>query len=511
MRQAYNPYLPSYEYIPDGEPHVFGDRIYIYGSHDRFNAANYCLNDYVCYSADIRDLTNWRYEGVILRKEQDPRNQNIPTNMPPAARGRAALETIHEGELNSPGIMPFYAPDVTRGSDGRYYLYYGLGESWEIGVAVCDEPAGQYEFYGFVQHPDGTPLGQRDGDLFQFDPGVFIDDDGTIYLYSGNGPARLGIPCAHQGSQVMTLMPDMITLKTTPRRLLPLLPESFGTDFEGHAFYEASSLRKINGIYYLVYSSVNSHELCYATSDRPDGGFRFGGTLVDNADVYLNGRTEERALNPMGNTHGGMECIDGQWYIFYHRHSNRTPYCRQGCAEKLEILPDGTIRQAEVTSCGLNKGALAGVGEYPAYICCRLTGIHGAVVSRPEVMTPQYPYLTQDVPDVSPLEMIIDEPVQYVANITNGSVVGYKYFNIETLAGIRVTLRGKADGKFLIKTDADAEALGEIAVSLDTPDWTHLMCNVHIDAGVQPLYFCYEGMGTLDFKSFELMKSCFAR
>ena len=252
MRQAYNPYLPSYEYIPDGEPHVFGDRIYIYGSHDRFNAANYCLNDYVCYSADIRDLTNWRYEGVILRKEQDPRNQNIPTNMPPAARGRAALETIHEGELNSPGIMPFYAPDVTRGSDGRYYLYYGLGESWEIGVAVCDEPAGQYEFYGFVQHPDGTPLGQRDGDLFQFDPGVFIDDDGTISLYSGNGPALLGIPCAHQGSQVMTLMTDMITLKTTPRRLLPLLPESFGTDFEGHAFYEASSLRKINGIYYLV-------------------------------------------------------------------------------------------------------------------------------------------------------------------------------------------------------------------------------------------------------------------
>ena len=29
-----NPYLPSWEYIPDGEPRVFGDRIYIYGSHD---------------------------------------------------------------------------------------------------------------------------------------------------------------------------------------------------------------------------------------------------------------------------------------------------------------------------------------------------------------------------------------------------------------------------------------------------------------------------------------------
>ncbi len=36
-RQAYNPYLPSWEYIPDGEPYVFGDRVYVYGSHDFYN------------------------------------------------------------------------------------------------------------------------------------------------------------------------------------------------------------------------------------------------------------------------------------------------------------------------------------------------------------------------------------------------------------------------------------------------------------------------------------------
>lgn len=49
--QAFNPYLPSYEYIPDAEPYIVGERIYIYGSHDRFNGENYCLNDYVCWSA----------------------------------------------------------------------------------------------------------------------------------------------------------------------------------------------------------------------------------------------------------------------------------------------------------------------------------------------------------------------------------------------------------------------------------------------------------------------------
>lgn len=32
--QVMNPYLPLWEYIPDGEPRIFGDRLYVYGSHD---------------------------------------------------------------------------------------------------------------------------------------------------------------------------------------------------------------------------------------------------------------------------------------------------------------------------------------------------------------------------------------------------------------------------------------------------------------------------------------------
>ena len=40
-----NPYLPLWEYIPDGEPRVFGDRVYIYGSHDRAGSDDFC--DYV--------------------------------------------------------------------------------------------------------------------------------------------------------------------------------------------------------------------------------------------------------------------------------------------------------------------------------------------------------------------------------------------------------------------------------------------------------------------------------
>ncbi len=68
-----NPFLPATEYVPDGEPHVFGDRVYVYGSHDLAEVAPVmCSGDYVCYSAALSDLSRWRYEGVIYRRDQDP-------------------------------------------------------------------------------------------------------------------------------------------------------------------------------------------------------------------------------------------------------------------------------------------------------------------------------------------------------------------------------------------------------------------------------------------------------
>ena len=78
MNQAMNPYLPGWEYIPDGEPYVFEGRVYVYGSHDRFGGPLFCMNDYVCWSAPVEDLSAWRYEGVIYRKNQDPMNPSGP-------------------------------------------------------------------------------------------------------------------------------------------------------------------------------------------------------------------------------------------------------------------------------------------------------------------------------------------------------------------------------------------------------------------------------------------------
>ena len=227
--QSFNPYLPSWEYIPDGEPHVYGDRVYVYGSHDFFNGHVFCLGDYVCWSAPVDDLSAWRYEGVIFEKTADP--------------------------LNREGKMCLYAPDVTVGPDGRYYLYYVYDKVGIVSVAVCDSPAGKYEFLGYVRHKDGTLLGEAPGDEPSFDPAVLTEGDQTyIYLgFCGHGDK------SRTGCMASVLEKDMLTVKDKPRLVVPGAQYSAGTGYEGHAYFEAPSIRKVGGKYCLIYSSQVMH------------------------------------------------------------------------------------------------------------------------------------------------------------------------------------------------------------------------------------------------------------
>ncbi|MBP5177917.1 MAG: family 43 glycosylhydrolase, partial [Clostridia bacterium] len=373
MKQVFNPFLPSYEYVPDGEPHVFGDRVYLYGSHDKFNGRFFCMNYYVCWSAPVGDLSDWKAEGVIWKKSDDP-------TRPPLL------------------LKQMYAPDVVRGVDGRYYLYYFKGNAGVIGVAVSDTPAGRYLYHGHVRYPDGTLLGRnKEKDLAQFDPGVFRDDDGRIYLYTGFGEKGPNIftrfkPVNYNGAMGVELEADMLTIKPdTMSRIAKTQHCSKGTGFEGHEFFEASSMRKFDGRYYFIYSSVKGHELCYAVGDKPLGEFKYGGTLVSIGDVGLS----DKPLNYLGNTHGSVERINGKYYVFYHRQTNRHCHSRQACAEEITLNADGTFTQAEITSCGLNGGPLAGKGEYEARIACNLFGRDGVKFYTAKTPAGSHPYFTQ--------------------------------------------------------------------------------------------------------------------
>ncbi|MBO5657306.1 MAG: family 43 glycosylhydrolase, partial [Agathobacter sp.] len=421
MKQVWNPYLPLDEYIPDGEPHVFGDRVYIFGSHDYAGGDKYCMGHYMGYSAPLSDLSDWTCHGVIYERTQDPTNK----------------------EDN----FQLWAPDVCQGPDGRYYLYYCFSFVSEIGVAVSDSPQGPFEFYGHIRYPDHIRDGATLREYMPFDPAVFVDDDKRVYLYYGFSPkgqlitkevllaqgkpeevadailAEIAKMPKSPGAMVVELEADMVTTKGEPRMLIPGGDIGEGTPYEGHAFFEASSMRKVGDKYYFVYSSELSHELCYAISDRPDQDFVYGGILVSNGDIGYEGNLWPQ--NMIGNNHGGMVEINGEWYVFYHRQTHGTEFSRQGCAEKLTILEDGSIPQVEHTSYGVNGGPLVTPGTYPAAIASTLTckGNYGKLV----LGTPEetgIPYIYEEAQEDG-------TTTHYIANIIDTVLVGYKYFDFQ--------------------------------------------------------------------------------
>ena len=473
-KQAFNPYLPSWEFVPDGEPHVFNGRVYVYGSHDFYNGDVFCMGDYVGWSAPVDDLGNWRYEGVIYGRTDDPTNKD----------GKGCL----------------YAPDVTQGPDGRYYLYYSISTTQRVSVAVCDEPAGRYEFYGYVQDKDGVCIGERPQDEPQFDPGVLTEGDVT-YLYTGF--CYPGDKTRH-GAMGMMLDKDMITVLEGPVIVAPGCEYSEGTGFEGHEYFEAASIRKKDDMYIFVYSGVVMHELCYGYSKTPLGGFTYGGVLNSNSDLGID--TYKPADLPAAygaNNHGSIVDINGDWYIFYHRHTNGTWFSRQGCAEKLPIREDGLFGQAELTSCGLNGGPLKGEGYYPSYIACHLyREDHPAVYvgdsHLPEFQNGSFPKVVKEGWDG-------DQNEGYVTNMRDKYAAGFKYFDLEGVKSIGVTMRGYAYGALEISTEFQGEPLVTIPLHY-TSFWEDYETEIQIPEGANKLNFTYRGPGMASFKGFTLKK-----
>jgi len=489
--QVYNPYLPLTEYVPDGEPHVFGDRVYVYGSHDQAGSDRFCVLDYTVYSAPVNDLSQWTHHGVSYRKNQDLR-------------------------ATEDKLPDYYAPDCVKGNDGRYYLYYtAMGPNVKsfgpMSVAVSDQPEGPFSYLGDIQWPNGKPMTK-----FLTNDAAVINDNGRIWLYYGWGLGRdlrskvfmpimnfvlsklLQRPISEIKSTkpsilscaVVELEDDMITVKSPPKAVLD--SKSTADKNSGiyhHAFYEAPSIRKFGDLYYLVYSSGENNELAYATSKFPDHDFTYRGVIISNSDLGYEGNKEPKA--PAGTIHGGIEHIHGKYYVFYHRSTNNTDFSRQTCAEEIMISEDGEIKQVEVTSCGLNGGPLAGSGKYPAAICCNLFGKKSYKLGNQ--VGSKYPRVYEEMGRV------------YVHDICDGTIVGYKYFDFKGITEITLTLRGYAKGNITIMSEEDGPVIGQIEV-YTSKDWHERSTVLKGLQGTSALYMKYHGKGKLD-----ILEICFSK
>ena len=508
---AANPYLPLWEYIPDGEPYVFEDpdhpgqyRVYIYGSHDTMQSA-YCGRDQVVWSASVDDPTRWRFDGVIFTSRTD-------------ATG-AQLRPNGQGDV-------LYAPDVVEkvGPDGRktYYLYpNNQAGGRQSMVARSDRPDGPFEVCNWDPSNPRRTVG-----VLGFDPGVFVDDDGRVYGFWG-----------FRGSFGAELDPEtMATLLPGTRIVRPLPAE------EGFRFFEASSIRKIGDKYVLIYSRnteegefglhSSNYNLAYAYSDAPLGPYTYGGTVID-----ARARGVDRAGDPIataspnGNTHGGLARIGDQWYIFYHRQAGTTGFARQAMVAPVSVSvipgPGGKVEisEAEYTSMGFELEGLNPLEWHSAGIACYYTGPQPAIKDRGGnifygsyiepaygVWQPGIGVYDQLVDSYADVEDPYDLEISHnpVVNNTPGSVVGYKYFNFDGIRAarayrmrVRLTPKG-VRGRIVVMADSPwpeqgGIRLGNLRLSgREREDLTTRRIRVRPVRRLQgrhALYFVFEGSG----------------
>lgn len=469
MASAQNPYLPLWEFIPDGEPYVFEDpdnpgkyRVYVYGSHDNL-IQYYCGRDQVVWSAPIENLKDWRYDGVIFESKKDANGKWLA---PIGKNPKKAKDGV--GDV-------LYAPDVAEvvGADGKktYYLYPNVQHDLRHSlVAKSDRPDGPFTVCNWNPEKPQETVGP-----FAFDPAAFVDDDGRVYGYWG-----------FEKSYAAELDPaTMATVKPGTRIVENMIP---GRDQDNlFRFFEASSIRKIKDKYVFVYSRwtnegefglpQSNYTLAYCYSDNPLGPWTYGGTIIDGRgrERRADGTTIHTAC-PNGNTHGSICEIDGRWWVFYHRQAGTTEYSRQAMVAPIEVeVKEGKggyvrISEAEFTSEGFEINGLDPFTRYAAGIACYFTNTVPSHAEYPNVI---YPGSHTEIHRLSPEETPLPKTGDYydekinvcpMVNNTDGSVVGYKYFNFSKTygkAGLSLSLNCEMEG-----------VAGTMDVYLDRPSET---------------------------------------
>ncbi len=440
---AQNPYLPLWEHLPDGEPRVFEDpdrpgkyRAYIIGSHDVTYSA-YCGNDIRMWSAPVEDLSQWRDEGPIftwfvdgqwdtmfapdLVEVKDRKTGKKTYYLYPHSRGWRRVAMVCKGDRPNGPFTPVNLTD-----DGRQCLPGSLID-FDPSVFIenitdkrdkdYDRGFRAYVFYGF-RHSTAYELDQDN--MYAVRPGTEVHD------YFIPASERYGVVRDPEGTQYPALYKDQN-------------PGDFN-------FFEASSIRQVGNKYVMVFSGYSGPDyglgstnsaLRYAFGDSPLGPWRSGGVLVDSRGVVPNeDGTRLVTTNAAHNTHGSLQEINGQWYVFYHRPPRGFGNARQAMVapvkitwDKKKVADGGMVRitaydpytknnewtasasngmtytGAEVTSEGFQIFGLPPYRYYSAGLACYMTGNEWM----------------QDNHDVWNDGMDL-------AGINNRGIVGFKYF-----------------------------------------------------------------------------------
>lgn len=382
------------------------------------------------WSAPVENLNDWRDEGPIFTYKSNGENGDC-----------------------------FYAPDlvaVPRKEGGVWYYLFPHDLSRNTMVVRSERPNGP--FFPVNVDDKGNVL---PGGIFGFDPAVFVESITDPADPDYDTGYRAWGYWGFQGSSASRLNPNMWQAYSDTSIVSPFIPatkpdgslfENQGSEFPAlypgedpadFGFFEASSIRKVGNKYVSVYSGRSGKEygvdhsnstLRYAYADTPMGPWRSGGVLVDSRGVVLSEDGKSLVCRNYGhNTHGSIEEINGQWYVFYHRPPRGFGFARQAMAAPIAIeyddksvtdggrvkiraydpftgtweakAADGSLYDgAEVTSEGFNIYGLPPYHYYSAGHACYIT-------NGPSM---------RDNFDVWSNDQLVD--------VSAGDVLGYKYF-----------------------------------------------------------------------------------
>ena len=449
LATAQNPYLPLWEHLPDGEPRVFEDpdnpgkmRAYIIGSHD-VKFTEYCGNDIRIWSAPVEDLTDWRDEGPVFSHYVNGKWDTM------------------------------FAPDLVEVKDKttgkKTYWLYPHSRGWRRVAMVCkgDRPDGPFTPVNL--NADGTAC--VDGSLIDFDPSVFVENISNKKDPDYARGFRAYVFYGFRHSTAFELDQDnMYAVRPGTEIHDYFIPasERYGVirDPEGTQypalykgqnpgdfnFFEASSIRQVGNKYVMVFSGYSGPEygqgstnsaLRYAFGDSPLGPWRSGGVLVDSRGIVPNeDGTHLVGMNAAHNTHGSIQEINGQWYVFYHRPPRGFGFARQAMVAPIKIEWDkkavakgGQVRITAYDPYAKNNEWTAKASDGMQYTGAEVTseGFHIFGLPPYAYYSAGYACYMSDQKWMQDNFDVWNNSMD-LAGVKNGGVVGFKYFGFGGLA-----------------------------------------------------------------------------
>lgn len=306
--QAQNPIISTW-CTPDPAPYVHGDTVYLFTDLDKDTANYFRMPAWQLYSST--DMVNWTFRGWPMTT--------------------ATFKWAKQGD------NAWAAQAIER--NGKWYWYVAAEDTTKhlhgVGVAVADHPDGPYK------DPIGKPL--VPGDWGYIDPSVFIDNDGSAWLFWGNN-----------GLWYAQLNDDMISLKnpvtavdvndsTAFGPLVMKRDYALGKDVMKNGYEEAPWVYRRGNLYYLEYAAGGVPEhWAYSTSHSIHGPWTHRGRIMDEAPKSFT-------------IHGGAITIGGRSFMFYH--DGRLPwgagFRRSTSVEEFRYQRDGSIPFIKFTDEGV--------------------------------------------------------------------------------------------------------------------------------------------------------------